>query len=266
MKKLFLIVFTAFFVVLSFLNIPVVSASSSHHRKAHTHWKKVTAPVSFPILMYHSITNIPGNSLCLPPEQFEHQMELLHKEGYYTLTPSEAYRVLTRQEVPVGKENKIVFITFDDGYKNNYSSAYPILKKFSLHATIGMITDKINTPDMLSTNELKKLRKEKLVSIVSHTVSHTELNTLNTEQQLVEMANSRGLLNRSLKQNTILLIYPVGRYTPASPFIAQRAGYKFALTTKHGLANASQGLYELHRQRVIPNMSDESFNQLLSGN
>lgn len=129
-----------------------------------------------------------------------------------------------------------------------------------------MITDKINTPDMLSTNELKKLRKEKLVSIVSHTVSHTELNTLNTEQQLVEMANSRGLLNRSLKQNTILLIYPVGRYTPASPFIAQRAGYKFALTTKHGLANASQGLYELHRQRVIPNMSDESFNQLLSGN
>ena len=118
----------------------------------------------------------------------------------------------------------------------------------------------------LSTNELKKLRKEKLVSIASHTVSHTELNTLNTEQQLVEMANSRGLLNRSLKQNTILLIYPVGRYTPASPFIAQRAGYKFALTTKPGLANASQGLYELHRQRVIPNMSDESFNQLLSGN
>ena len=105
-----------------------------------------------------------------------------------------------------------------------------------------------------------------MVSIVSHTVSHTELNTLNTEQQLVEMANSRGLLNRSLKQNTILLIYPVGRYTPASPFIAQRAGYKFALTTKPGLANASQGLYELHRQRVIPNMSDESFNQLLSGN
>lgn len=266
MKKLFLIVFTAFFVVLSFLNIPVVSASSSHHRKAHTHWKKVTAPVSFPILMYHSIANIPGNSLCLPSEQFEHQMELLHKEGYYTLTPNEAYRVLTRQEVPVGKENKIVFITFDDGYENNYSSAYPILKKLSLHATIGMITDKINTPDMLSTNELKKLRKEKLVSIASHTVSHTELNTLNTEQQLVEMANSRGLLNRSLKQNTILLIYPVGRYTPASPFIAQRAGYKFALTTKPGLANASQGLYELHRQRVIPNMSDESFNQLLSGN
>ena len=188
------------------------------------------------------------------------------RDRYYTLTPGEAYRVLTRQEVPVGKENKIVFITFDDGYKNNYSSAYPILKKFSLHATIGMITDKINTPDMLSTNELKKLRKEKLVSIVSHTVSHTELNTLNTEQQLVEMANSRGLLNRSLKQNTILLIYPVGRYTPASPFIAQRAGYKFALTTKPGLANASQGLYELHRQRVIPNMSDESFNQLLSGN
>ena len=206
MKKLFLIVFTAFFVVLSFLNIPVVSASSSHHRKAHIHWKKVTAPVSFPILMYHSIANIPGNSLCLPPGQFEHQMELLHKEGYYTLTPNEAYRVLTRQEVPVGKENKIVFITFDDGYENNYSSAYPILKKLSLHATIGMITDKINTPDMLSTNELKKLRKEKLVSIASHTVSHTELNTLNTEQQLVEMANSRGLLNRSLKQNTNFIV------------------------------------------------------------
>ena len=130
MKKLFLIVFTTFFVVLSFLNIPVVSASSSHHRKEHTHWKKVTAPVSFPILMYHSIANIPGNSLCLPPEQFEHQMELLHKEGYYTLTPNEAYRVLTRQEVPVGKENKIVFITFDDGYENNYSSAYPILKNW----------------------------------------------------------------------------------------------------------------------------------------
>lgn len=144
--------------MLSFLNIPVVSASSSHHRKAHM-LEKVTAPVSFPILMYHSISQISREIVYAYSKLIEHQMELLLRKDIYTLTPGEAYRVLTRQEVPVGKENKIVLLLLMMVIKTIILRLI-LSKEVFLHATIGMITDKINTPDMLSTNELKKLRKE----------------------------------------------------------------------------------------------------------
>lgn len=68
--------------------------------KYTTKWEKSNAPVNLPILMYHSVENKPGNGLCVPPEQLEQQLKYLHEQGYYTVTPAEAYKILVQNKVP----------------------------------------------------------------------------------------------------------------------------------------------------------------------
>lgn len=240
----------------------LLTQSASASKKHTVKWEKADAPVSLPILMYHSVENKPGNGLCVPPEQLEQQLKYLHEQGYYTVTPAEAYKILAQNKVPK-KHKKLVMVTFDDGYENNYTAAYPLLKKYHIHATIGLITSKVDTQGMLTLKQVKEMKKSKWVSFVSHTQNHQELNQLDEAGQREEMQASRTWLKQNLHQKPDLLVYPVGRYNEVSPKVAKESGYKLALTTKPGLANAEQGLYELHRQRVVPDMTQEAFAKLL---
>lgn len=230
------------------------------HSNPTAHWTTLSNPVEIPILMYHSISNKPGNSLCVPPEQFENQMKWLKQNHYYTLTPTEAYLVLKTNKVP---SKKIVWVTLDDGYIDNYTAAYPVIKQLHTKVTINMITSFTRNQGMLTLHDLETMKKSGLVSIASHTVHHVELNTLNDEQQKQELVDSKTWLDSNLKQNTNMICYPVGRYNNATASLASQAGYKLGLTTTPGLASASQGFYALHRLRITPNMSDYTFSQLI---
>lgn len=173
--------------------------------------------------MYHSIDNVPGNGLCVP------------------------------------KDKKIVWITFDDGYANNYTAALPILKKYKLKATVNMITSSINTNGMLTTDQIKKMQKTKLISFESHTVRHTDLRTLTSEQQDSEAVESKKTLQRDFGISSRSYCYPAGRYNDYSKVAAENAGYKVALTTQPGWAKASDGLYNLKRVRIPAQMTLDSF-------
>ena len=83
------------------------------------------------ILMYHSV-NESGDFFSVTPAQFRSQMELLHKRGYEVVSLPEICSRLTARTLS-GKE---VAITFDDGYRDNYTHAFPILKEFAFPATI----------------------------------------------------------------------------------------------------------------------------------
>lgn len=78
------------------------------------------------------------------------------------------------------------------------------------------------------------------------------------------MQASQAWFKQVFHHKTAFLVYPVGRYNELSTTLAQKVGYKFALTTRPGLAAKEQGLYELQRQRVVPDMSLEAFADLLS--
>ena len=53
-------------------------------------------------------------------------------------------------------------------------------------------------------------------------------------------------------RDTIALAYPSGRYNDSSQKLAEKAGYKMAVTTNEGLASADNGLYALNRVRILP--------------
>lgn len=91
--------------------------------------------MSIPVLMYHHILPQKG-FIASSVDEFEAQMKYLHEKGYKTLTSSEF------RDFMLGTKSfkKAVFITFDDGWRDNYIYAYPILKKYGLKATIFVVT------------------------------------------------------------------------------------------------------------------------------
>ncbi|GIN84317.1 putative polysaccharide deacetylase YxkH [Heyndrickxia sporothermodurans] len=220
-------------------------------------WIDAYQPVHIPILMYHSISS--GNSLRVPKEEFKAHMKWLFENGYYTLSPEETFKVLTLNKKP---SKKIVFITFDDGYEDNYTEAFPILKEYRLKATIFMIGRSINQKNHLTSDQMLEM-KDNGISIESHTYNHFELTALSPNQQVREIDFSKQLFDQMLNQETMILSYPVGKYNEQTLKLAENAGYKMAVTTEPGSATIKQGMYKLHRIRIIPGMTPKWFGKLV---
>ncbi|MGG3138268.1 polysaccharide deacetylase family protein [Bacillus subtilis] len=216
-------------------------------------WIKTEKPAKLPILMYHSISS--GNSLRVPKKEFEAHMKWLHVNGYQTLTPKEAYLMLTQDKKP---SEKCVLISFDDGYTDNYQDAYPVLKKYGMKATIFMIGKSIGHKHHLTEDQMKEMAQYG-ISIESHTINHLELNGLTPQQQQSEMADSKKLFDHMFHQQTSIISYPVGRYNEETLKAAEKTGYQMGVTTELGAASRDQGMYALHRVRVSPGMSGSAF-------
>lgn len=224
-----------------------------------TGWIHVKQPVRFPILMYHSIST-GGNSLHVPAAEFREEMDWIKDHHYVTLTPEQAYLALTENIRP---RANCVLITLDDGFRDSYLAAYPILKHDGLHATVFMIGKSIGKHNHLTRSELIQMNGS-IVSIQSHTIHHLELSLLTPADQKSELDQSKNLFDRLLHQNTLMISYPSGRYNLETLKLARQAGYKLGVTTEPGAAAKSQGLFALHRIRIVPGMSLTGFGNVLS--
>lgn len=240
----------------------VKKTSTSTSVEKEKEWIKSDTEISFPILMYHSLAESEGNSLKVPPAEFKEHLKWLKENDYYTLTPEEAYTVLTENKKPA---EKIVWITLDDGYLNNFTDGFPIFKELKMNGTINYITSKIENSSYFNLNQMKEMNQSDFISIESHTVSHLDLNTLEDDQIISELKESKEWLDNNLKQNTSLLCYPAGRYDERVKQYAEDAGYKMAITTEPGYAKKSDGLFSLKRVRISPGYSGEAFGQYLTG-
>ncbi|MGY3765874.1 polysaccharide deacetylase family protein [Vagococcus vulneris] len=238
------------------------NTTKNEHKIDTAKWKKSEAEIAFPILMYHSLMSTnDGNTLKVPPAEFKEHMQWLKDNGYYTLTTEEAYIVLTENKAPA---DKIVWVTLDDGYLNNFTDGFPVLKELSQNATINYITSKMGSSNYFNVDQMKEMKNSDLIDIESHTVSHLDLNTLSEEQIRTELTDSKNYLNKELDQETMMLCYPAGRYDERVQKIAAETGYKLALTTEPGLARKSDGMYALKRVRINPGLSGEAFGAVLN--
>ena len=120
------------------------------------------------VLMYHSLCEDESgvNGETVTAAKFREDMQWLVDNGYTALFPSE---LLSMDEVP----EKCVMITFDDGYKSNYTLAYPILKELGLKAEISLITSCVDNSDtytgFMNWDEVRELSESGLIEIGSHT-------------------------------------------------------------------------------------------------
>lgn len=196
-----------------------------------------------PVIMYHSIKDEKDNPVRVSKESFQAQMKYLKDNNYTALSLDELYEFI-ENNVPVPE--KSVVLTFDDGYKDNYETAYPILKKYGFKATIFVISDYIGKDEYLNASQIKELDKSG-IRIESHTVKHEALNALSYNDQLATLKQSKeslqGLLSRQIKY----IAYPYGKYNESTIKAAKAAGYSLALTTDGRWSDKSDGIYTLDR-------------------
>lgn len=158
--------------------------------------------------------------------------------------------LLRRQKHREPNIRDTLVITFDDGFKDNFDNAYPILKKYGAGATIFLIAGAIGQEDMLNEQQIREMQGS-LIEFGSHTVTHPILATLPIQKATGEIADSKRLLQDLLHQEVNLFAYPKGKknvhYTSVTKSIVQKAGYLAAVCTDNGPVSPDSDLFELKR-------------------
>lgn len=230
-------------------------------------WWTKTIDYSKPrILMYHMVSshikNTKFNGLRVEPIEFEKQIKYLVDNNWTFFTISEL--IEKKDNLPY----KSVAITFDDGYEDNFTNAFPILKKYNVKATIYIVVDRHDREwsskrkEKNNSGELKnepKLQDEQIIELInsglieigSHTITHDNLPTLNFEDKKVEIKDSKTKIEEKFKIRCNSFCYPFGLYDREDIKIVKESGYTNATITKKGIDDLSKtDLFELKRITV----------------
>lgn len=214
-----------------------------------------------PILMYHAVDDdIWGEaSLFVNPDNFKRQMEYLHEQGFTTLFLSEISNA--------SNVSKPVIITFDDGYKDVYEFAYPIMKELNIKSNIYIITGWLDGKTYMSPEMVKELSNSGLVEIGSHTVNHVVLASKSYEEQERQLKESKEFLEDLIGKEINTIAYPYGSYNTNTETIAKKY-YKYAVTIKSGSNYSdtySNNALTLKRYNIQNTTTIETFKKLVNG-
>lgn len=227
---------------------PIASTDILNHRKP------AQIKLSVSILMYHHIRdyNDPqdkiGTNLSVAPAKLDSQLKILKDRGYQTISLSDF--VSHRYNRAFWRDkSKLVILTFDDGYLDNYQNGFPILKKYGFVGVFFIITEYNDTnPGHMTLEQIKEM-KEAGMEFGSHTLSHPDLRNLSPEELKRQLEAS--------KQDMKVFCYPAGKYNDDVKKAVQATGYIAAVTTHNGIANQDSDLLELPRIRITNEMNFE---------
>jgi len=205
---------------------------------------------STPVLLYHRVAvTAPSEDpqrLGVSPESFGAQMRHLAERGF---------RVVPLEDLAgPAKSGKRVAITFDDGYLDTYTNAFPILKRYGFPATVFVVTDYLGRTNawepsikvpMMDWGQAREMAGSG-ISIQSHTCTHPDVRALPDEVVLREFTNSREKIREMLGSLADHLAYPYGWFDGRIRRLAERAGYRSAWAA--GLADG--GRYSRERFQV----------------
>lgn len=216
-----------------------------------------------PVLMYHGIRECDGCArpyfeTHTTPHAFEAQMSYLRQSGYHTLTPGEAVRALTTGSAT----SKHVVITFDDGYRDFYSCAAPVLAAHGLSATLYLVTGFMEHPhtapkqeSYITWAEARELQASG-IQIGSHSVTHGRLREQNPAQREQELGDSKRRIEDVMGCEVESFAFPYSFPEQDKDFMRemremlQSCGYKNAMTTVLGSVSSETDPYFLPRLPV----------------
>lgn len=205
-----------------------------------------------PILMYHYIADdwnkrdVKGKNLYVDPKIFESQLQWLQKNGYQTIDLDEALAYFRGTFVPKGTP---VVLTFDDGYDDMYSNALPLLKKYDDIGVFFIVSHFVGKKGYMTATEVRALHNRGM-SIEAHTQTHPSLQTLTKKRQEEEILGSVKDLEAIIGAPIRHFAYPSGRYNTTTLSIVDHAKLLTAVTTRKGIATASDHLHALPRVRI----------------
>jgi len=249
-----------------------------------------------PILMYHSISNDseskvhPYYRINTSPDLFARHIRFFHENNYKVIGLDQAVKMLkspdtnfphhrtiyatqktqvtqstqvTQQTLAPNEFNKpgkpiFVVITFDDGYQDFYTEAFPVLQNYGYTATVflptGFIDNRNNLKGKthLKWNEILELANNG-ISFGSHTVTHPQLKFLKKEDIQFEIRQSKKVIENNLEKPVESFSYPFAfpeedkEFTKYLRKILQKYGYKHGVSTRIGMTSKKDDIYFMKR-------------------
>jgi peptidoglycan/xylan/chitin deacetylase (PgdA/CDA1 family) len=211
------------------------------------------AAASIPILMYHSIAcdldaaQRPYFRTVTSPEMFARQVALLRASGYEAITLSEALGLLKAAGSSPLRGTPKVVITFDDGFRDFYTDAFPILQEAGFTATVFLPSAFIGKPfitgrECLGASEVRTLA-DKGIEFGSHSVSHRRLVDLNVDELGAELRDSKATIEDIASRAVTTFSFPFrfpeqdARFTAMLAAQLDQCGYHGGVTTAIGRSN-----------------------------
>lgn len=196
------------------------------------------------ILMFHHIAAPPAGAkirgMYVTPRQFDWQIGWLNARGYQFVTFADLSE-------PTPLPGKRVIVTLDDGYENNYSHAFPILKKHKARAVIYPILNDlgrqgVSWPGATEQTPANMMTEDQLLEMAnagiefgSHLLNHRRLTEMSASEQREELERSLARLEKLQGAPVLSIAYPYGAYDEAILERTRAAGFQFGVTTEPGI-------------------------------
>ncbi len=247
--------------------------------------------------MYHSISNSgdthrhPYYRTTTTPAMFAQQMQFLHENGYRTVSVTDASRLIQTtasgsgplsfpsrdREEAVPNPAPLVGITFDDGFQDFHTNAFPILNRYGYTATvflptafIGQASRQFKGAECLTWSQVRELRKAG-VEFGSHTVTHPQLRGVSPAQLRTEVGRSKDDIEEKLGERVETFAYPYAFPETDATFVEtlrgalQESAYRSGVTTIIGRAGRSDNPFFMRRLPVNSDDDTRFFQAKLEG-
>jgi len=235
-------------------------------RRVASVYERARAPLvqrkKIPVLMYHRVVEDPPlgsrHGIWVTARQFESQLRSLKERGFSAITLRE-YRSCMRGDASWPR--KPILLTFDDGYEDNYTVAFPLLQRYNCSAVVFLVADfsqRTNFWDndepvapLLSCRQIQEMERGG-VEFGSHTLTHPHLSRVSSKEVFEEMASSKKAVEDLTGREVLSMAYPYGDVNGDVKTILKETGYGFGVATDSGPLSLPEDLSEIRRIQVFP--------------
>ena len=217
--------------------------------------------------MYHYISVPPEGAdkyrqdLAVSPNLFRQHMSYIAENGYNTVDLYDLSRAIAnKQELPP----RPVVVTLDDGYRDNYENAFPVLKELGLKATFFVATDFVDRghPGYMTWDMIEEMAQEGM-RFEPHSKTHPELRGKERDYIIYQALGSRETLEAHLDYRPRYFAYPSGRYDEQVIDVIAELDFWGAVTTSGGAWHSFGDRFEWGRLRVRNSTNLAEFIDLL---
>ncbi|MFH1979537.1 MAG: polysaccharide deacetylase family protein [Patescibacteria group bacterium] len=222
------------------------------------------------VLMYHSV----GENrafFTVKLRDFERQMNYLKQHNFNIISVAELLILLKNNKQKILNKNKTIIITFDDGYADNYETAFPVLKKYQYPATIFLTVGRVGTKlklknktkiNMLNWEQIKEMHNSGLIDFEPHTITHPKLSKIEITVAENEILESKQIIEEKLNKKCRVFAYPFGDFNKNVKSLVQKY-FGIAFSTKKGKISRVSDLYDLPRNSIDSEVSFMQFKGII---
>lgn len=192
------------------------------------------------VLMYHRVSKSRNGDahLCVSPANFEKHLKYLARHFNF-ISLDEFSNYMEKRAYP---QKDSVLLTFDDGWEDNYTNAFALLRKYKAPALIFLATGFIGSKEMLKGNQIKEMAEDRIKSGLSiafgaHSKTHPRLSCLCTEEARSEILDSKSKVESIVNIPVSSFAYPYGLnddFNQTSVEILKESGFSCAFTAMNG--------------------------------